>query len=262
MSEKITEEEKQHLARLSEKERILLAKRDELNASILEKISELNEEFRGRNLCLELKIIKKQDLPDFSQDKSGDKSELLCLIDSQTNSYLSYIKYSHSLPYLNMVYIDSFTQEPERGKGYNLLLRAIIILGMETFVKKRENQGLRIKSIAKNVVSIYTLIKYFGFTFQGIDPSEEITIESLKKYEHSNGYLVITDEALDNARAIISRLLESGKIVSICMPPEGKGGKVFRKKCSHKYRKTKKTKGKKTKRLSSKKSIRTKRSRR
>jgi len=240
--------------RAEDEERNRLAKLAELNESILEKITELNDKFRTTNLCLELKIDETTGYIEFSTNNPELRyptSRVLCLIDTQSKSCLSSIEYNY-LYKMNVMFIDSETREDQQKKKYNLLLRAVIFLSTERFVNN--NPGFRAASIPINPISLYILIKYFRFRFrdgnpkqQEIDSLEEITLKSLEKYRFNQDavYLVITDEALDNARKIIDELLDTGKIASVCIPTEG--GRVFRKKRSHRYRKPKgqKTKNKK-----------------
>jgi hypothetical protein len=260
--EKIKEEQRkqqrEHSRQAEERNRV--AKFTELNESISTKIRVLNAEPKFSKLCLQLEIGEPKDLIASSANNPDLISQdYLCLLD-ESRTCLSYIKYIY-IPDENILSIHSYTIEAARNKKYNLLLRAIFILSMETF--GRNNSGFRIKSTSINSISLYTLLKYFHFKLSQDDPDkqemeslEEITPALLQNYGIKSVYLEITDEALGNVREMITRL--TGEIVSACKGT-GKGGKVFRKKCSHKYRKTKKTKGKKTKRSSSKKSIRTKR---
>jgi ribonucleotide reductase alpha subunit len=240
-------------------ERNRLAKFTELNESISTKIKVLNADLKSSELCLQLEIGETEELIESSASDSeliSPKSTFLCLLD-ESRTCLSSIKYIY-IPDENIVSIHSHTREAARNKKYNLLLRAIIILSMETFVI--DNPGLRIKSTSINPISLYTLIKHFHFRCSEDDPDkqeieslEEITPALLQKYEIKSVYLEITDEALGNAREMITRL--TGEIVSACKGT-GKGGKVFRKKYSKTCKKTRKrkAKGKKTKKCKKQKS--------
>jgi len=155
-------------------------KTDRLNTLLQEEIDKINDKMRQKSLCLEFKLDTADTIPQKKKYISwNDSDTVFCLFDTQTNESMSFIRFSLDINKYtgNYLTIDSYTPSKFERKRYNLLCRAALLICLERFVNQEQ---ISIQSLPSNIISIYSLLKYFDFIFKDGTPLPELSGVKLK----------------------------------------------------------------------------------